>query len=490
MNAFELGFSAFHLTMETLDTITTQVGIGLSRLASGNAIAGLKDILTSPTTPYKFFRDGQKFFNNDPQLKAIEDAIFTGGASFREKQYYKNGVLDNFLKNLREGNYAGATLRAPMAAIEATMRPLFTYYIPRLKVGAFRALYASELERPYNMKKMADGKLTQEEVARSVWNNIENRMGELNYDNLFWNRNLKTSLMLTTRAVGWNLGTIRELGGGILQDQLAQAGSKAGRQDFKDYGFDFTPKMSYTMALFMVIGTLGAIYQYLHTGKKPESVKDLYYPRNGALDKSGDDYRIEFPSYLKDLYQGTHNPIQTIKNKSAPEFATLLELLNNKDFYGDYIRNANDNLPTQTKQVALFLASQLMPFTLSNIGQLNAGKADLEEKVEAFFGLMKAPREVIQSEYEKALTAAYLNQVGESGPKTPEQQAILDAKTAAREGIKKGDYSAVTQMVKDGIITAKGAKTFIKNAQLTGQQRMYNGLKKTTKAALGQPPKK
>lgn len=495
LNAFELGFSAFHLTMETLDTVTTQVAIGMSRIVSGNALQGLKDIIKAPTAPYKFFIDGQKFFNNDPQLKAIEDAIFTGGASFREKQYYKNTALDNFIKNVHQGNYVGATLRAPMAAIEATMRPLFGYYIPRLKVGTFRALFASELER--QSAKIQAGKITQEEVARNVWNNVENRMGELNYDNLFWNRNLKTVLMLTTRAVGWNLGTVREIGGGILQDTPREF-AKVLKGNYKE--FEFTPKMSYTLALFMVIGTIGAIYQYLHTGKMPESVKDLYYPRNGATDKSGQPYRIEFPSYLKDLYQSgipnlahgdvfgaMDNATQTIKNKSAPEFSTILELLNNKDFYGNYIRNTNDNNTMQAKQVALFLADQLLPFTVSNVGQLNAGKADLEEKVEAFFGLMKAPKEIIQSDYEKALDAAYENQIGQSGPKTPEQQAAANDKISARSAIKNGDYSAIGQMIKNGIITAKGAKTFIRNAQLSTDQRMYNGLKKTTRAAIGTP---
>lgn len=479
LNAFQLGFSAFHLTMETLDTITTQVSIGISKALSGHPLAGLKDIVSSPAAPVTFFRDGQKFFNNDPALKDIEDAIFTGGASFRNKQYYKNTVLDTFLKNVREGNYLGATIRLPLSAVEATMRPLFSYYIPRLKVGAFRALYASELERLSS--KIEAGKITQEEVARDTWNNIENRMGELNYDNLFWNRNLKTSLMLTTRAVGWNLGTVRELGGGLLQDTPREF-SKVFKGQSED--FNFTPKMSYTLALFMVIGSLGAIYQYLHTGKKPEGVKDLYYPRNGAKDKSGEDYRVEFPSYLKDLYQFSHNPIQTAKNKSAPEFAAILELLNNKDFYGDYIRNTNDNATLQSKQVALFLLDQLTPFTASNVVQLNKGTASIEQKAEAFFGIIKAPKEVIQNQYQAALSQIYQDTVGTKGAQTPEQKAIANLKSEARTAIKNGDYSILDQMVKDGIITARGRDTFIKNAKLTSDQRMYKGLPKSAKAKL------
>ncbi len=479
LNAFQLGFSAFHLTMETLDTITTKLSVGLSEVASGNVIKGVKDILGSPLAPYNFFRTGQKFFNGDQTLAPIEKAIFEGGASFREKQYYKNNVLDNFVKNVRGGNYLGAIFRLPLASVEATMRPLFSYYIPRLKVGAFRDLYASELERL--SKDIQAGKTTQLEVARNTWNNIENRMGELNYDNLFWNRNLKTALMLTFRAVGWNLGTIRELGGGLLQDTPREF-AKLFTGKSKD--FNFTPKMSYTLSLFILMGAIGAVYQYLHTGKKPEGVKDLYYPKNGAKDKSGEDYRVEFPSYLKDLYQFTHNPVKTVGNKTAPELSMLINLLTNKDFYGDYIRNTNDNLSTQAKQLGLFLGTQLLPFSVQNLNQLNAGTADTEQKIEAFFGIIKAPKEVIQSEYQKQLYQLYRDQAGEQGARTPEQKAVADLKAQAREAIKNGDMSILQQMIKDGIITPAGAKTFLKNAQKTTDERVFQMLKKSSKAEL------
>jgi hypothetical protein len=44
---------------------------------------------------------------------------------------------------------------------------------------------------------------------------VENRMGQMTYDNLFMNRTAKDLAMLTVRSVGWNIGTLREIGGGI-----------------------------------------------------------------------------------------------------------------------------------------------------------------------------------------------------------------------------------------------------------------------------------
>lgn len=486
LNAFQLGFSAFHFTMETIDSIVQKASIGLSQIAQGKVLRGLGNIITSPTAPVQYFKDGQKFYNGDPTLAKIEDALFTGGASLRARQYYKNTTLDTFFKNIREGNYIGALIRGPMAAVEATMRPLFSYYIPRLKVGAFRQLYSEELLR--NAKRIADGTLTQEKVARDVWNNIENRMGELNYDNLFWHRNLKAGMMLSFRAVGWNLGTVREIGGGLLQDPFEQFKSKQGREDFKKYGYNFTPKMQYTLALFTMMATFGAIYQYLHTGKKPQGIKDLFYPRNGTKTASGDDGRVEFPSYLKDLYQVSHSPIKTVGNKLAPELSALIDVITNKDYYGDYIRNPNDNLSKQAKQLATFLGTQFLPFTVQNIQQQMKGKSGIEQNIESFLGIINAPSDVVKSEYEKQLLNLYLEQRGESGPKTPEQKAIQDAKTSAREAIQKGDYSELQDLVNKGIITPRGMRTFIINAQKTSAGRMYTQLSGSRKAQL--PPAK
>lgn len=510
MNAFELGFSAFHLTMETLDTMITKFAIGLGKISQKNW-SGFGDMLMSPVTPISYFQAGRKFYNGDPELLKIEKDLFTGGASLREKQYYKNTVFDTFNKNNREmlgmikrGELLGAgkaaafnILRIPMAAVEATMRPLFTYYIPRLKVGAFRDVFAAELER--NSSRIQDGTISRETLARGVWNNIENRMGELNYDNLFWDRNLKTGLMLATRAVGWNLGTVRELGGAVPDAASSFGFTKEGREDFKKHGFNFTPKMGYTVSLFIFVATLGAIYQYLHTGKKPSSVKDLFYPQNGATTASGDPYRVEFPTYLKDIYQsgvpqlasgdpfgGFDSFASMLKNKSAPELSAILDIMGNRDFYGNEIRNPHDNNTTQAKQVALYLLSTLTPFTIQQQQNLAAGKSTLEQQAEAFFGIIKAPSAVIQSDYEKQIAALYQDQVGLHSPETPEQAAQYDAKQMVVDAIKKGDYSGIQKLVSEGIIKPSGVRTFIQNAVLTTQQKQYKGLSPENKAKVQQ----
>lgn len=505
LNVFQLGFSAFHITAETLNAIFSKFGIGLSQITQGKLLQGLGTLGASGTAPYDYYKNGKLLFDHangkfdiiDPQMKKMFEDIFTGGASLRAKQYFKNSILESAIKNMHEGNYIGAALRAIPALAEASMRPIFNHIIPRIKVGAFMSLYANELER--NASRIADGSLTQETIARNTWNSIENRMGELNYDNLFWNRNLKSAIMLGIRAPGWNLGTIREIGGGVIQDPLHQAFSQKGRADYKNHGYDFTPKMQYSIALLMVLGTTGAIYQYLHTGRLPgvnkkgkftsvsDALLDMYYPHNGTVTSTGDNGRIELPTYFKDAYQASHTPFDMVKNKLAPEFTAIMDLLTNKDFYGNYIRNPHDNVSTQIKQMALYTMSQFEPFSVQQVIKQEQGTADAEQKIESFLGIVNAPASVVQSAYEQKLSEVYQEQRGAQGPMTPEQQAIAAQKSKAREDIKNGDYSSLTKLLQDGIITPRGMESFIRNSYLTSSQRLYNQLNQKRKAEAKKP---
>ena len=59
---------------------------------------------------------------------------------------------------------------------------------------------------------------SQAELARGmrqVWDSIDNRFGEMVQDNIFWNTTLKQSMQLAMRSYSWNMGTFREIGGGV-----------------------------------------------------------------------------------------------------------------------------------------------------------------------------------------------------------------------------------------------------------------------------------
>ena len=487
LNVFQLGLSAFHGTMVTLDAMTQQLSTGFTKIVpkfmggGGRPLSGLAEIMKTPFAPFKYAYQGHQFFKGNPKYSKFDPAVFGGGARLQSRQYWKNTQWDMFLKNFREKKYGTAAIRAPIGIVEASMRPLMNFYIPRMKVGAFLHLYGTELERL--APKIASGEISVEQIRASVWNNIENRLGEINYDNMFLNRNIKTGLMLGFRSVGWNLGTLRELGGGIFIDPLKYA--KATVTGTKP---NFTPKMAYTTALFTFLAGAGAVYQYLHTRKMPKKLIDFYYPKNGEKDANGNDYRVEFPTYLKDIYQVSHHPIRTVANKLAPQFTGVLDLLQNKDFFGDYIRNENDNLPEQAKQVRDYLLKQFEPFSVQQIRQQRKGKAKLLQEVEAVFGMIKAPSDIIKSDEQKEIERLYKEQAGERGPRTPEQKKIDELKAKARFEIKeKGVDGSETywQLVKMGVFpSARSREMFIKSAKLSSYERMKKSLSKKRKLEL------
>lgn len=75
----------------------------------------------------------------------------------------------------------------------------------------------------------------QEDVRAALgraWDSVANRLGQLVYDNLFWNKVLKDLAMGAVRSVGWDVALPREVPGGA--DSFNQATGEC----------DFTPRMS------------------------------------------------------------------------------------------------------------------------------------------------------------------------------------------------------------------------------------------------------
>lgn len=485
MNAIQLGFSAFHASFETILSAINGIDIAISKAVRGDIGGALKEVVKSPGNVIHYWRDGQKFYNGDPELLKIEDDLFHGGASLtRKSMYFKNTVLENFGKNVREGNMVGAIGRAPLAAIEGGTR-LIMSQVPKVKIGAFRALFANELERYAKRGQLSEKQgftekglplKTKETIAREVWNNIENRFGQLNYDNLFWNRTFKAINMLTWRAVGWNLGSIREFGGAATQDlyQFAQDAIH-GRMP------DFTPKMRITFATLAVIGVMSAIYEYLHTGHRPKQLVDFIAPENGAVDQNGDAVRVNWPAYTKDMMSYATSPLQTVKNKAAPEVSMLFQLLSNRDYYGNYVYNPHDGFPTQLEQSLKYIANQYKPFSITNQIELSKGNATNEEKIEGYLGIQKAPSDVIQSDRTKAI----YNSLPASGPKTPEEQQLSQLKNKYRKQIQQGNIPSFEELKNAGVVTnAVGYRKFIKEAGKSPAERAYQSLPKAKKSEI------
>jgi hypothetical protein len=126
-------------------------------------------------------------------------------------------------------------------------------------------------------------------------------------------------------------------------------------------------------------------------------LKDYFYPLTGRKNADGTDERVQLPSYMKDIFAYAHHPYETVKHKIHPAVATIADMLENADFFGDQIRNPDDPLVQQIKQEAEYVAQQFEPFGVGNIREELRRGQPLSRTLPNLVGVTPAPREAVRS---------------------------------------------------------------------------------------------
>ena len=93
--------------------------------------------------------------------------------------------------------------------------PLMGFYVPSLKAGAFYRHMNSAMRVMPNA-----GPLEIQRVAGNISSMLDNRFGEMVYDNKFWNAYMKTTGQLVFRAYGFNYGALDTLAVGSKEVAL------------------------------------------------------------------------------------------------------------------------------------------------------------------------------------------------------------------------------------------------------------------------------
>jgi hypothetical protein len=395
--ALELGFSFFHASFISWETIASQIGLGMRKIWNQGMIKeGLKDIIEAPISPYKTFKIGQdiarlfknpdefiastggpEFFKMFPEGKEMLGDLFWGGGSVRMSESYRINSINTFKENLNSKNYIGAALRSIPALSQTIMKPLFETYIPSLKRAVFFKEFSNELVA--RQGDLLSGKITRPELARNTWTFVENRFGEMNFDNLWWNRTFKSGLQMMVRSVTWKLGNIRAYGKAVTgQSAEILSAMREGRM----------PKLTQEMAWFWGIAAttaaMASIAQYAFTGKAPEDWKDLIYPQT---DQQGG--RISLPTYMRDFFSATHSPVKYVSSSLAGWFGRFTDIIGNKDFYGTMIHDPNENVIMQRIDDLIHLAP--LPFSIQSIKRMREEGAGPSRQIMGFIGATKAP---------------------------------------------------------------------------------------------------
>lgn len=433
LNAVQLGLSGFHAVNTGIDAMVGELGMAIKLAADGKPVESIKSALSVPIAPFMRIKQGRGMMKEwlrpgtqGAAIAKIIDAEIAGGGRAEFDPTYHNEAVEKMADAWFKGNWAGAALRAPFAAVEMASAPIMEHMVPLMKQGTIYRLASYELEKIGPTASRAEVR----EVMRKVVDHVDNVLGEMVYDNLFWNKTAKDIAMATTRAVGWNLGTVRTAYQGIKD-----IGSVTGRGLLKGK-VDISHPTSYLLALVTMTAGVGAVMHRLMTGKNPEDLKDYFYPKTGEKDDSGHDVRLALPTYMKDYIAIARHPGRTAANKAHPLINMTVSMLQNEDYYGTKIYNEDDPLMVKLLDGAKFAGKQFEPLGVREFRKLRDEGSSMGRSIAPLVGITMAPKEMSQSKAERRA-----HELGnfDYGPRTTEQADRADLRKKIGGKLRKGE---------------------------------------------------
>ena len=477
--AVELGASGFHLTFVTLDAASSEIGLGMGKFVNRGLLeadpraivdAG-KDIVRgfsmvpSAARAFKIGKAGIEAIKNPTEflatpegkwlLKAVPDArdlladIFTGGAKLDVHHEYIRNAISSFKEAVHTGNYPGAIFRSIPAAQETVMKPLFEWYIPRVKVGVWLREYSAALLRRQN--ELADGTTTRGEIARQTWASVEDRFGEMNFDNLWWDRRFKTALQIAFRSVTWRLGTARALGRAVGGQTISAVKDiKGGRVP------RLTESMSWLLGTSLLIAVIGTVISELCAHKRPESIKDVVFPQ---IDPHDPTQRTSVNMYPKAYYEMFHSPKDYVESGVSGLVGKGIESLKGRDFYNQMLWSKDD--PPWSKILAGLKHMYPRPISWQSFSRMREEGHPWLGVTGAVTGFTKAPGYVSRSAADQFMRDYIDERRGPTPVYTEKQKIISQIVKATRSG----DIQKADALAHDAIVSGKVSAKQVNHAQ-------------------------
>lgn len=515
-----LGWSSFHLWLTGLESVISKQALVAELTARGElAAAAKKQLEVGPQGVVRDlvrgYRAVQHFYARDADandITGILGQIIQGGGGLGWSLFEHEDAPRKFMTDLRQllgavrrmepGTAATASAKAAahgaMAAFELPTSLIMNQWVPYLKVSAFLDLAEMELRGLPADASLADKRA----VLGKAWDAVEDRFGQLRYANLFWDNTFKQILTGGFLSVGWQVGSIRHglgafgqvpragrwvkrriegggSGGGSGRPPGAPPPAGASDAPLRRPGDErfVQREAAWLFTLVAIVAVLSALKQYLATGKRPGedkdgeedprlALRDLFYPRNGIIDVHGREQRDALISYAKDYYGWTHHPITTLEHKLKPILHTLAELVENEDFFGDAIYDADDPVLTRLGDVLAHVAESHEPIGVQNALRRAGEGASLPALLKAWGLTQLSAFTPASAEIERSAAENYLQGLRPPMHRTKDEAARAATRRDVRSKLRAGDRAGAAAAGREGGLTPQSLRSIARGERI------------------------
>jgi hypothetical protein len=384
-----------------------------------------------------------------------------------------------------------ATWHLPFATMSALAHPIFEVWIPSLKTASALKDAASWIARNPELAANDSQRLLH---MRRLGKSVENRYGEMAYNKLFWQKWIKDVAVADTLSLGWQLGFLREYGGGAMQLGKLATHFPQGLQMAKKGELD---KLLFVSHYTILGAGLGGLMTWAMTGKPPEGLMDYVNPRTGKTNPDGTPQRVTTMFYSREfaaLYKHMENEglaagvSREILNKGSGILSLIHESWTGINEFGQHVRDEDADFMTQVEQQVAYSLAQLEPISMRAVdwhwrtnslselpGKMAEGATPL-----SVLGFAPEPKYMQETKTTAGIKDTYRRFV--AGRETPYEAAERSEQYAKlRDAYRKGSGEwpkILNQMSVDHKLTGKQQAHLIRslNENLTPEMRMFISL--------------
>lgn len=484
----KLGLSLFHPLHVAGIHFADSMTRGYNQLRAGNVGDAFKSAAQS-LTGLGYFPQAMKAreawltpeWRQTPEQQGIVKLMKEGGFSPQLSEQLRMKGHRAYQDALSHGSWT-AYPKGMVEGMRKIQGVIFEKWIPSLKTAAYlneaKALFE---RRPDLFNDAGTRRAALGEIAKSV----DNRFGEMFYSNLFWNKTLKDAGIGSFLSLGWNLGFLREFGGGMLEPLMRPLIEQTPTRAAMTAAKSKTAFSLFYMASAMV---MGGLMTKIISGENPQDIMDYILPRMGGNNPDGSPRRLSTMFYTREIpmaakhIQEKDSVLGGLKemlwNKSM--FEPFHEMYNNRDYYGYNIMDENSPWYKKAYQMGSFvLSDQFSPITISGAKRalqasgkwddkdslLTKGQKLLsnQESGLAFLGFGPAPAYASKSAAQNRLAHLFQQYV------SPSERPQADKKTMEDRRDARAQYMLATQSKDPERITAAAkhlADLGVKSAQI------------------------